>query len=419
MMLLETVDRLAVPSRPSPLALSHFVRDDAGVLVDVERRPDEQPIAFEKAGPRASVAFDPSHARAAIVTCGGLCPGTNDVVRGLFMALHHAYRVPHVLGFRFGFEGMLPDAPEPVHLTPEWARHIHRVGGSVLGSSRGKRDPARVVDTLLRIGVQMLFVVGGNGTLRGVREICAELARRSAPVAVVAVPKTIDDDVPFIDKTFGFDTAVEHARAAIDSAHVEAMGAKNGVGVVKLMGRDAGFIAACATLASGEANFCLLPEFPFSPERLYDAVRARLVSRGHAVVVVAEGCGRSLAKDTAERDASGNLRYASAELDAGARLRDGLTAYFSRQGFPASVKYIDPSYTIRAACANSADAIYCSELARNAVHAAMAGRTNTLVGRMHGVYVHVPIPIAVASNRQVDLALWRSVREVTGQPELE
>lgn len=398
------------PSSPSPLRATRTIEDFVSDGAVHE--------GFEKAGPRAEIAFDPRKLRAGIVTCGGLCPGINDAIRTTFLTLHHTYGVRDVIGFRYGLEGITPLGTEALRLSAVWARDVHRVGGSALGSSRGRQDTKIIVDTLERLAIGALFAVGGNGTIRAARDIHNEVTRRGGTIAVV-VPKTIDDDIGWIDKTFGFDTAVAHARDAIDAAHAEARGARNGVGIVKLMGRDAGFIAASATLASGEANFCLIPEFPFplhGERGLLQAIRDRLARRGHAVIVVAEGCGIALAHGDAERDASGNLRYASPDLDIGTRLRDEVVAYLGASSIPATVKYIDPSYTIRASPANGSDAVYCAELGRHAVHAAMAGRSGILVGRVHGTFVHVPLDVVADADRRVDRELWLSIRETTGQP---
>jgi 6-phosphofructokinase 1 len=400
------VDTLGEPRFDSPLDSSSasFVFDAPGEL--------------EHAGPRARIFFDPRKARAAIVTCGGLCPGTNNVIRALYLTLFHRYGVHSVTGFRFGLAGMVSGGPEPLHLTPEIVRHVHRIGGTLLGTSRGRQSDAAIVDTLQQMAIDMLFMIGGNGTIRAAADIHAEIARRKLPIAVVVIPKTIDDDVPVIDKTFGFDTAVGHAAAAIDAAHAEALGAQNGIGIVKLMGRDSGFVAAHATIASGEANFCLLPEVQFDLDAFFNAVRARLLLRGHAVIVVAEGCGAGLVRPGVERDASGNVRYASPELDIGTHIRDAMKTYFALARFPVNIKYIDPSYTIRAAIADANDAIYATELARNAAHAGMAGRTNVLVGRLRGEWMHLPLELVSRADRRVDRALWLTVREITGQDDL-
>jgi 6-phosphofructokinase 1 len=237
------------------------------------------------------------------------------------------------------------------------------------------------------------------------------------------VPKTVDNDVAFVDKTFGFDTAVEMARSAIACAHAEALGAKMGVGIVKLMGRDSGFIAASATLASGDVNFCLVPECRFDmtgPKGLLVELEKRLLARGHAVIVVAEGCGASLVGSGAERDASGNVRYASAALDVGPRLRDSVVEYFEGRKLPVTVKYIDPSYMIRSVPENASDTIFCDGLAREAVHAGMAGKTDLVIGRWHRLFTHVPLVAATSTRKRIDSegATWLAVTETTGQPHL-
>jgi len=414
---------MPAPAFASPLP-GPFVTDEertlASPVLDAGGTPEA--LSFERAGPRARVAFDPRTAKAAIVTCGGLCPGINNVVRSLALQLLLGYGVREVIGFRFGLAGMVRSGREPIVLSPDGVRNIHRLGGSVLGTSRGLQDTAEIVRTLTESKVDMLFMVGGNGTLRAARDISAAIEASGLPIAVIAVPKTIDDDIALIDKSFGFETATELARCAIDAAHVEATGARNGVGVVKLMGRDAGFITAHATLASAEANFCLLPEYPFAlegPNGLLATLKRRLERRGHAVIVAAEGCGARLVVANTERDASGNVRYASRALDFGVYLCDAIKRYFGDAGVPITLKYIDPSYMIRAAPANAADAVYCSELARCAAHAAMAGKSNVLVGRCHGVFALVPIPLVVERTARVGPDLWLAVTEVTGQPPLQ
>jgi 6-phosphofructokinase 1 len=202
-------------------------------------------VFFEKAGPREKLFFDPRQTRAAIVTCGGLCPGLNNVIRSAFLELHHNYGVPEMLGLRYGYAGLNPAGGEPpLRLTPEIVDDIHEVGGTILGSSRGPQPSEVMVDFLVQAGINVLFCVGGDGTLRGARDIGEEARRRKLPIAVVGIPKTIDNDVMYITRTFGFSTATEKAREVLDCAHNEAKSVFNGVGLVKVMGRDAGFIAA-------------------------------------------------------------------------------------------------------------------------------------------------------------------------------
>jgi 6-phosphofructokinase 1 len=429
------VPTLGPATTPSPLGLStrpgdwiaDYVPDDARVTYEVESRASHPfpPLTFfEKAGPREQIFFDPSKARAGIVSCGGLCPGINNVIRSIVLELHHKYRASGVIGFHYGYEGLDPAVGlEPRELRPEDVTYVHRQGGSMLGLSRGAHDVGVMVDTLVRHRLDMLFAVGGDGTMRGAHAIAAEIARRGLKIAVIGVPKTIDNDIELVDKTFGYDTAVELARLAVDAAHTEALSAYNGVGIVKLMGRDAGFIAAAATLASRDVNYCLIPEVPFEldgPEGLLAALERRLEQRRHALIVVAEGCAKALASENATRDPSGNLSYASKELDIGTHLRDVIGAHFAQKKIRATVKYIDPSYLIRSVPANAQDAIFCDALARNAVHAGMAGKTDVVIGRMHRVFTHVPLALVTRRRKQIDPdgTLWLAVTEATGQPML-
>ncbi|MBD3307448.1 ATP-dependent 6-phosphofructokinase [candidate division KSB3 bacterium] len=378
----------------------------------------EDHLGFEKAGPRKNMFFDPAETKAAIVTCGGLSPGLNDVIRALVMQLYHKYGVEHILGIRFGYKGLNPaNWLEPLKLYPGSVERIHETGGTLLGSSRGNERPEVMVDTLEKLGINILFCIGGDGTLRGANVIWQEVERRGLKVAIIGVPKTIDNDIGYVAKTFGFDTAVAEARHALQCAHVEAKGAQNGIGLVKVMGRDSGFIAAHATLANLDVNFTLIPEVPFDlygKGGLLEVLEQRLKKRHHAVIVVAEGAGQDLCAGETTRDASGNLRH----KDIGVFLRDEIVKYFKAKNTPITLKYIDPSYIIRSVPANASDSIFCAHLGRYAVHAAMAGKTDMIVGRWHDVFTHVPIPITVSSRKKISAegSLWLSVLESTGQP---
>jgi 6-phosphofructokinase 1 len=417
-----TIARLGQCHVASPVSQMRFVADTDRVLY--ASTPSElrqfvdgngEPATMECAGPRARIFRDPSAISCGIVTCGGLCPGVNDVIRAIVLSLRHHYQISSIRGFRFGFAGLVGRLGHtPLRLTADSVNRINEVGGSMLGSSRGPQDPAAMVDCLHHQGIGALFVIGGDGTLRGAHAICMELARRGLKIAVVAVPKTIDNDVSFVQKTFGFETAVSEARRATAAAHAEAESAPNGIGLVKVMGRDAGFIAAYAVLVDGQVNFCLIPEVPFTLERLLSELGGRLRDRGHAVVVVAEGAGQDLVADLEERDASGNIRH----RDIGLFLRDAITRHFQEQETPITLKYVDPSYAIRSVRTTAHDAAFCMLLGHNAVHAAMAGRTDMVVGFWNHQFVHVPIPLAVSRRKQVDPdgVLWNSVLASTGQP---
>lgn len=419
-----TIPSLGKPTIPSPLGLStvandgiaDYTSDEARLIFDPKDR--QNPLSFELAGPRSLNFFRGKEVAAGIVTCGGLCPGMNNVIRGLVMRLWYAYGVRRIYGFRYGFRGLSMSSPDsPVNLTPDEVRDIHLQGGTVLGSSRGPQPAEEMVDTLHRLGVNMLFCIGGDGTLRGTQALFEEINRRHAKIVIVGVPKTIDNDIPFIERTFGFDTAVSIATDAIRAAHVEAVGAPGGVGLVHLMGRHSGFIAASATLASREVNLVLVPELDFDldgEQGVINFIRKRLQTRGHAVIVVAEGAGQNHLPSTEARDASGNKKM----QDIGQFLRDLLSRELKSEGI--ALKYIDPSYIIRAAPANAGDAIFCGQLSEAAVHAAMAGKTGMVVGLWCGNFTHVPLAAIVDGRKNISLDsyFWLNVVEATGQPSL-
>jgi len=416
------VSKLGECRIPSMMSGVQFVDEEVRVLYNLNQKKVESLIAsgrrppcFEMAGPREKIYFDPSKLKCGIVTCGGICPGLNDVIRAIVLSLFHHYGVHTVFGFRYGFEGLSPKYRHaPIELTPERVTDIHQSGGTILGSSRGPQDISEMVDTLERMNVGILFAIGGDGTLHGVQAISEEIERRRLKISVTGIPKTIDNDISYMSKSFGFETAVAEARAAIYSAHIEAVGARNGIGLVKLMGRNSGFIAASATLANAEVNFCLVPEVPISLDSFLKALRERLEKRGHAVVVTAEGTGQNLMEESNGRDASGNIRLG----DIGLFLKDKINDYMKQKGMDCTLKYIDPSYMIRSMPANPHDSVFCLLLGHNAVHAGMTGRTNMVVGYWSGEYTHVPIHLAVSVRKQIDPngRLWSSVLASTGQP---
>ncbi len=382
----------------------------------------KEPLTLEVAGPRAEIYFDPSKVHCAIVTCGGLCPGTNDVIRAIVLELYHFYGVHHIYGMRYGFQGFIPKyGHDLVDFTPAAVANIHTFGGTILSSSRGPQDTGEIVDALDRINIRILFLIGGDGTLRAALDIWREIARRELRIGVIVIPKTIDNDIPLVSRSFGFDTAVEVATEAIHAAHTEATGAPNGIGLVKLMGRFSGFIAANATLALREVNYVLIPEADFDLEGdcgLLANLEYRLKERHHALIVAAEGAGeRYFNEENRERDPSGNLKPG----DIGRFLQNSINDYFKRRNIEINLKYIDPSYLIRSMPANYNDRIYCGFLGQYAVHAGMAGKTAMLVSRWHGQYVHIPIEATVGRRKEVQLdsPLWRSVIESTGQPPLK
>ncbi len=414
--------RFDSPLRHLGAAEVPFRNDDDRILFDHAEgaeRNMEEPLSFEVAGPREKTFFDPPKATAAIVTCGGLCPGLNDIIRGIVTQCYNRYGVTRVFGFKYGYEGLIQRyGHTPALIRPESISQVHNFGGSILGTSRGPQDVGEMVDVLEEMNIDMFFVVGGDGTLRGAAAIAEEIERRGLKKAVVGIPKTIDNDIMYLDKSFGFETAFANAVQAVKCAYVEATGAMNGIGLLKLMGRDSGFIASYAALAGSNVDFVLIPEVHFELDGqrgLLEALRYRLAKNKRAVIVVAEGAGQDLIPAGPDAfDASGNKKLG----DIGAFLKERIGAFFSERRIPISLRYIDPSYIIRSVPANPQDNVYCSQLAQHAVHAAMAGKTGLLVGRWHGAFVHLPIALATTGRRKVDpkSELWHAVLESTGQP---
>jgi 6-phosphofructokinase 1 len=408
----------------SPLSDQKFIADndyivyptEMNVIKKLENANIDIPV-FEKAGPRQKIFYAPFSVRAAIITCGGLCPGLNNVIKGLVETLT-AYGVDDIFGIPYGYMGLNPEFNlKPIRLNADMVDTIHYEGGSIFGSSRGEQSVEEMVKHLQNLKVNILFTIGGDGTLKGASGIAEEILRRGLEISIVGIPKTIDNDLQFVGRTFGFETAVYKTMDIITSAHVEANSAFNGLGLVKLMGRDSGFIAAHATLANPVVNFCLIPELEFQLEGengLLKALERRFEKKKHAVVVVAEGAGQHLFKNLPEsKDASGN----TLKHDIGTYLAKRINEHFSSIGKPLALKYFDPSYSIRSVPAQGTDAIFCNMLAQNAVHAAMAGKTNVVIGRWNQTYIHVPIPMATRTRQTMDLKdpEWRSVISCTRQ----
>ncbi len=396
--------------------LTHTVDDSRRVPEQIDVGADSG-LQFEVAGARPKLFFDAKETRAGIVTCGGLCPGLNNVIRSIFLQLYYCYGVTEVLGFRDGYCGLDPECgAEPFMITPQFIDGIHQKGGTILGTSRGPVDIGRAVDSLIARGVNILFTVGGDGTQRGAHELYQEAKRRGHALSVVGVPKTIDNDVGFVSRTFGFFSAIEESARVLDCAHTEARSVPGGIGLVKLMGRHAGFITAGAVIASQDVNFALIPEVPFKLEVFLDALKERMRTKSHAVIAVAEGAGQDiLNRDAAERDASGNVKL----KDIGPFLKQKIESFFKEQKIPIALRYFDPSYQVRSRPANCEDAVLCDLFARHAVHAAMAGKTGLVIGFLHDRFIHVPIELLAKHTKRLDPASswWQSVLATTGQPE--
>lgn len=378
-------------------------------------------VSFETSWPAEKIYFDPTKVKAGIVTCGGLCPGLNNVIRAIVLGLHHGYGVRRVYGIRYGLQGFMPEYGHPfVELTPESVANIHERGGTILGSSRGDQSIPDIVDMIERQNFNILFAIGGDGTLRAADAIQQEIERRGLKVSIVGVPKTIDNDISFVSRSFGFETAVEEATMALKCAHTEAVSYPNGIGLVKLMGRHSGFIAATAAVSQRDVNYVLIPEVDFDlngTDALLDHLQKRLKERNHAVIVVAEGAGQKFFEDVGdekEKDASGNIKL----KDIGLFLKEHIGDYFKRREIPINLKYIDPSYLIRSVAANTNDGLFCATLGQNAVHAAMSGKTGLVVSFWNGIYCELPIHLAVSQRKVIHEGsrLWLNVLEATGQP---
>ncbi|KMZ65243.1 6-phosphofructokinase [Zostera marina] len=370
-----------------------------------------------RAGPRKQIYFEPDSVKAAIVTCGGLCPGLNDVIRQIVFTLE-VYGVKNIIGIPFGYRGFVDEELLEMPLSRDVVQNINLAGGSLLGVSRGGADVNDIVDRIQAKQISMLFILGGNGTHAGGKALHEECQRRRMKISIICVPKTIDNDILLMDKTFGFDTAVEEAQKAINSAYIEAHSAYKGIGLVKLMGRSSGFIAMHASLSSGQTDICLIPEVPFNLEGQYGVLKyleKLMQKKGSAVICVAEGAGQELLQRSNAIDASGNAVLA----DIGVYLQQKIKNHFKDIGDHADIKYIDPTYMIRAVRANASDAILCTVLGQNAVHGAFAGFSGITVGICNTHYVYLPISEVIECPRLVDpdSRMWHRCLTSTGQPD--
>ncbi|KAL0407736.1 UNVERIFIED_CONTAM: ATP-dependent 6-phosphofructokinase [Sesamum radiatum] len=358
-----------LPTYPNPLRSNpaysvvkqYFVdMDDSVPQKVVVHKDTPRGVHFRRAGPRQKVYFASDEVHACIVTCGGLCPGLNTVIREIVHSLDYMYGVNKVLGIDGGYRGFY--AKNTITLTPKVVNDIHKRGGTILGTSRGGHDTMKIVDSIQDRGINQVYIIGGDGTQKGAAVIFEEIRKRGLKVAVAGIPKTIDNDIPVIDRSFGFDTAVEEAQRAINAAHVEAESAENGIGVVKLMGRYSGFIAMYATLASRDVDCCLIPESPFYLE--------------------------------------------------------GKEHFAKKDKIPVTLKYIDPTYMIRAIPSNASDNVYCTLLAQSAVHGAMAGFTGFTSGLVNGRQTYIPFNRITEKQNKVVITdrMWARLLASTNQP---
>lgn len=418
-----------LPTYPNPLqdnpaysvVKQYFVNEDDTVAQKiVVHKSSPRGTHFRRAGPRQKVCFESDEVHACIVTCGGLCPGLNTVIREIVCGLYHMYGVNKVLGIEGGYRGFY--SRNTVSLTPKIVNDIHKRGGTILGTSRGGHDTSKIVDSIQDRGINHVYIIGGDGTQKGASVIYEEIQRRGLKVAVAGIPKTIDNDIPVIDKSFGFDTAVEEAQRAINAAHVEAESIENGVGIVKLMGRYSGFIAMYATLASRDVDCCLIPESPFyleGPGGLFEFMEKRLKENGHMIIVTAEGAGQELFSESMrkmdQQDASGNKQLQDVGLWITQKIKEHFT---SLQKMAINLKYIDPTYMIRAIPGNASDNVYCTLLAHSAIHGAMAGYTGFIVGPVNGRHAYIPFNRVIEKQKKVVITdrMWARLLSSTNQP---
>ena len=406
---------------------SQMVPEDERVLAYIDKSVVDSIIqsndavpSFEKAGPREKLFFEPGETVSAIVTCGGICPGLNAVIRGLVVMNYYRYNNQRTLGIGYGYAGLIKELGYEVkHLTPAMVENMQLRGGTMIGTSRGGQDSVKMVDRLVELGVNVLYTIGGDGTQRGAIDIINEIEKRNLKISVIGIPKTIDNDINYIDRSFGTETAFSEACEAIDSAYTESTSIHNGIGIVKLMGRESGFISANAALATNQVDFCLIPEMDFrmtGEGGFLDLVERRLRRKTHCVIVVAEGAGQEYVRDPqkVEYDESGNVKLG----DIGVFIKDKIKSYLKTKRIHHSIKYIDPSYLIRSCPPTPNDSIFCSQLAQMAVHAGMSGRTGMVVGYLNGQFIHIPMELATSKRKKLDTngQLWLSVLEETGQP---
>lgn len=393
---------------PDELVMGHIILNDS----KAGSRRQEIANGCVRANACEKIWWDPADVRAAIVTCGGLCPGLNSIIREVTMCLWHQYGVRHITGIQFGYNGLSnPELYAPKHLGPKAVREIHMKGGSVLKAGRGGLEAERICDNLEKMGVNMLFVVGGDGTQAAGNLLYEEARRRNLQLSIVGVPKSIDNDILFFDKTFGFDTAVSAACNVIRNGWVEATSCEKGVGIVKLMGRDAGFVCMDAALSSTIVDLCLIPEVSVKMEDIMDHIDETLQRKNFMVIAVAEGAGQEHVA-TGKVDATGHTIYG----DIGTHLRDSVNKHLKPSG--GRCFYIDPSYIIRSVPIDPNDHVYCSRLARDAVHSAMRGYTGVVVGPIHNVICMIPMQLIASGKRHVPTksSNWQACVQVCNMP---
>lgn len=330
-----------------------------------------------------------------ILTGGGDCPGLNAVIRAIVRKgiFHHG---DEFVGFMEGWRGVLEDITIPLQLKA--VAGILPRGGTILRTSRTnpakkERGLERCMETLSRHGIDALIALGGDDT----QSVSQKLYDRG--VKVVAVPKTIDNDLSGTDLCFGFDTAVSVATEAIDRLHTTAE-AHNRVIVVEVMGREAGWIALYSGVAGG-ADVILIPERPFDIADVAEQIRRRH-NRGiyFSIVVVAEGA--RLSKGSA-------ITSASTQTDEFGHVRLGgignvlATEIEQRTGF--ETRAVILGHILRGGTPTAFDRMLATRYGVGAIDLVHKGQFGRMVALKGTEITSVPIAEAVAKTRCVSQEL--------------
>jgi ATP-dependent phosphofructokinase / diphosphate-dependent phosphofructokinase len=336
--------------------------------------------------------------RIAVLTSGGDCPGLNAVLRGVALAAEKLGW--EVVGFRDGFEGLLPPG-DHIILDHKSTDGIMALGGTIIGTTNrghfvakvGAGDratvPAEIIEkareVLDNLGVRALIIVGGDGSMT------TALQLQEAGINCIGVPKTIDNDLEATAMTFGFDSAVAVVMDALDRLHTTAISHKR-VMVVEVMGRHAGWIALHGGIAGG-ADVILIPEIPFDYDKIAAAVKERDAAGNlSSLVVVAEGArprdGQQVKRDMEGGEfrlgGIGDIVAREIAKRTGKETRSCVLGHLQRGGAPTTL-----------------DRILGTRFGVKAVQLANEGHFGSMVSYQNYQVRHVPIAEAVNRLRLV------------------
>jgi 6-phosphofructokinase 1 len=481
-------------------------KSDSRILVDVRSSyPITQPtsgpslcscavkgqLTFAEAGPRNMLRFPGHHKKllkVGVLVSGGIAPGINAVISGIVQrhVLYHTpqitdLRVPgktprsytlQVFGFRNGFAGLLAgddvtvlyDSDSPDEKLRAHLRRIANRGGSEIGTSRyddllstadpdkREKDLDQVAENLANRHFDILYVIGGDGSMRAAHATWKRSRDNGKSLSVIGVPKTMDNDILWVWQSFGFLSAVEKAREALQQLHTEATSNPR-LCVVQLFGSDSGFVVSHAALASGVCDAALIPEVPFTMKKLADYITERLSKRfrpgaggqsPYGMIVMAETAVPQDAEDylsDPEVDLDENEKAAiQAFVSKGCRvhgqtpdeLRTGGLKVVSRvlqkriremkvdDAYWADFRVFtnEPRHLLRAIPPSASDVAFGQRLGVLAVDNAMAGYTDFMISQWMTEYVLVPLDLVVLGRKRVppNGIFWKSVVASTGQP---